>query len=91
MTHTLLQNIICKTLKQGDMIVLYSDSINNIHYKLGLNIYIGIYNICYSSLEAINVVEYFYKHIINHDSMDILESWLVTFQISLFCNLWKMI
>ncbi len=33
------------TLKQGDMVVLHNDNINNIDYKLGLNIYIGSYTI----------------------------------------------
>ncbi len=33
------------TLKQGDIVVLDNDTIDNIHlmYKLGLNIYIGSY------------------------------------------------
>ncbi len=45
MIYNLSQNIICMTLKQGDMVVLHNDNINNIDYKLGLNIYIGSYTI----------------------------------------------
>ncbi len=33
------------TLKQDSMVVLNNDNINNMHYKLGLNIYIGSYSI----------------------------------------------
>ncbi len=85
-------------LKQRDMVVLHDDNINNIHYKLGLNIYIGSYIIAllisgtkkhYSSVKSIHVVEYFGKYIMNDDNMAILESWLVTFLISFFGNLWK--
>ncbi len=43
MIHNSLQNIICMTVKQGDMVFLHNDNINNIHYKLGLNIYIDSY------------------------------------------------
>ncbi len=47
MIHNSLQNIIYMTLKQGDMVVLHDDNINNIHYKLWLNIYIGSYIIVF--------------------------------------------
>ncbi len=30
-------------LKQSELVVLHNENINNIHYKLGLNIYIGSY------------------------------------------------
>ncbi len=58
MIYNLLQNIICMTLKQGNMVVLHNDNINNIHYKLGLNI-----DILFNHQESIHVVEYFEKHI----------------------------
>ncbi len=45
-------------------------------------------HIIYSSVESVHVVEYFKKHIMNDDTMTILESWLVTFLIY-FGNLWK--
>ncbi len=47
MMHNALQNIICMTLKQGDIVILLTDNINNVHYKLELNIYIGSYIIMF--------------------------------------------
>ncbi len=79
MIHNSLQNIIYMTLKQGNMVVLHNDKINNIHYKLGLNIYIYILLFTHLTVESIHVVEYFEKNILNDDTVAILESWLVTF------------
>ncbi len=49
------------------MVVQHNDSINNIHYKLGLNIYIGSYTIVIAG--SIDVVEYFEKNIMNNETI----------------------
>ncbi len=91
MIHNSPQNILCTPLKQGDMIVVHNDNINNIHYKSGLNIYIGNYTIwCYTSVDSIHVIEYFGQNIMDDDTIAILKNWLVTFLISLFDNLWNL-
>ncbi len=80
-------------LKQVDIVfyimtlLSYNDNIDNIHYKLGLNIYIGRYIIVLLTIGVNPCVKYCQKSIINDDTMAIQESWLVSFLISFFGNL----
>ncbi len=62
------------TQKQGDMIVLHNDNINNIHYKLG---YIDSYTVVLFIRGDILVVEYNKKNITNDETMNVLKSWIV--------------
>ncbi len=60
-----------------------------IHYTLGLNNTYTFLQLCYSSVKSIHLVVYYEKHIMNDDSMAILDSWLVAFLIPLYSNLWN--
>ncbi len=73
------------TLKQDNMLFLHNDNINNIHYKLRLNlcIYLLVFTHQWSQSMWLSVEK---KNIMDDDTMLGL-FWLVTFLIFFFGNL----